>query len=101
MQVVPKGEGSITPDGKINGYVNETVIQPDGSYKLLFSLTGLYETGREYECHIDLAGKGFLHIPGHSARGAAKLQHHRPLPDIAQNNARGGIFRQIYFKIIF
>ncbi len=63
VQVVPKGEGSITPDGKINGYVNETVIQPDGSYKLLFSLTGLYETGREYECHIDLAGKEYFLIP--------------------------------------
>lgn len=63
VQVVPKGEGSITADGRINGYVNETVIQPDGSYKLLFSLDGLYETGSEYECHIDLAGKEYFLIP--------------------------------------
>lgn len=57
VQVVPKGEGPLTSDGKINGYVNETVIERDGKYKLLFSLEDIYETGTEYECHVDLASK--------------------------------------------
>ena len=60
VQVVPKGEGPLTSDGKINGYVNETVIERDGKYKLLFSLEDIYETGTEYECHVDLASKEYF-----------------------------------------
>jgi len=60
VQVVPKGEGPFTSDGKINGYVNETVIERDGKYKLLFSLEDIYETGTEYECHVDLASKEYF-----------------------------------------
>lgn len=60
VQVVPKGEGPLTSDGKINGYVNETVVERDGKYKLLFSLEDIYETGTEYECHVDLASKEYF-----------------------------------------
>ena len=59
VQIVPKGEGPLTGDGRINGYVNETVVGRDGKYKLLFSLGNMYRSGTEYDCHIDLASKEY------------------------------------------
>ena len=59
VQVVPKGEGTLTSDGNINGYVNETIVERDGKYKLLFSLEDIYEPGTEYECHVDLASSEY------------------------------------------
>lgn len=63
MQVVPKGEGPLTSDGRINGYVNETIVERNGAYKLLFSLEGMYVSGNEYDCHIDIAGKEYFLVP--------------------------------------
>lgn len=63
IEVVPKGETPLTAGGRINGYVNETVVQRDGKYKLLFSLEDIYTSGTEYECHIDLASQEYYLVP--------------------------------------
>ena len=44
--------------------------------------------------------QSFLHIAGHSAGGAAELQHRRTLFNFLQDHARGGIPGKIQFKII-
>lgn len=63
VQIVPKDEGPLTLAGTINGYVNETIVQRDGTYKLLFSLGSFYQSGNEYDCHIDLAGREYFLVP--------------------------------------
>lgn len=60
MQIVPEGEGVLTSDSNINGYINETVVGRDGKYKLLFSLGDIYEPETRYECHVDVAGKEYF-----------------------------------------
>ena len=63
IQIVPEGEEPLTANGKINGYINETVVQQDGTYKLLFPLGDMYEDGNGYDCHIDIAGREYYLVP--------------------------------------
>lgn len=60
VQIVPKDEGPLTSEGTINGYVNETIVQRDRSYKLVFPLGDFFQVGNEYDCHVDMAGRYFL-----------------------------------------
>ncbi len=59
VQIVPKDEDSVTSAGTINGYVNETFVESDGTYKLVFPLGDSFQAGTEYVCHVDMAGRYF------------------------------------------